>query len=155
MAEGKFELTEEIIQRYYDGEVDDQERSRIEQALAADPASRQTLARYERVSGLMQLVGKESEADDFTARRNWRKIFRALEEKPRSLLRRPRFWISMAAAAVFWLFFYEPFEKIQSNELEIESIDCTYASFMLIQPEAETGRTIIWISDSGNNGSQY
>ena len=154
MTHTGFELTEEILQRYYDGEVDDQERSRIEQALAADAASSRTLAQYERVSELIQLVGEESEADDFTVRHNWRKILRGLEEKRRSMLRRPRFWVSMAAAAAFWLFFYGPFEKIQSNELEIESIDCTYASFMLIQPEAETGRTIIWISDSGSNGSQ-
>jgi len=55
---------------------------------------------------------------------------------------------------VLLLFFIGPFEKAQSNELVIESIDCTYASFMLIQPETETGHTIIWLSDSGNNVNQ-
>jgi len=154
MADRKFELTEEIIQRYYDCEVHGQERSRIEEALAADPASEEKLARYGRLSELMQLVGEASEADEFTARRNWREISARLKAKPRSLLLRPRFWVSVAAAAVFWLFFYGPFEKAQSNELVIESIDCTYASFMLIQPETETGHTIIWLSDSGKNGSQ-
>ena len=150
MAEDKLELTEEIIQRYYDGEVDGRQRSRIEQALAADSASEEKLARYGRVSELIQLVGATSEADELTARRNWKKISRSLEET-RPLLRRPRFWVSVAAAAAFWLFFYTPFGKIQSNELVIESIDCTYASFMLIQPEAETGRTIIWLSDPGDS----
>lgn len=150
MAEDKFELTEEIIQRYYDGEVDVRERSRIEQALAADSASEEKLARYGRVSELMQLAGAASEADELTARRNWKKISSSLAQ-PRPLLRRPRFWVSVAAAAAFWIFFYSPFGKIQSNELVIESIDCTYASFMLIQPEAETGRTIIWLSDPGSS----
>ena len=34
-----------------------------------------------------------------------------------------------------------------SNELVIESIDCNYASFMLLPPTAENGHTIIWIND--------
>jgi len=154
MADKKLELTEENLQRYHDGEVHGKERSRIEETLAADTASGERLARYGRVSELMQLVAAESEADEFTARRNWEKISRRLEAKPRKVQRRAAYWLSLAAAAVLLLFFIGPFEKAQSNELEIESIDCTYASFMLIQPETETGRTIIWLSDSGSNGSQ-
>lgn len=154
MADRKFELTEEIIQRYYDGEVHGQERSRIEEALAADPASEEKLARYGRLSELIQLVGKASEADEFTARRNWEEISARLEKKQSKVPRRAAYWLSLAAAAVLLLFFIGPFEKAQSNELVIESIDCTYASFMLIQPETETGHTIIWLSDSGNNVNQ-
>lgn len=154
MAGRKFELTEEIIQRYYDGEIHGQERSRIEEALAAEPALGERLERYGRVSKLMQLVGETSEPDDFTARRNWEQISRRLKARPRTLQRRAPYWLSLAAAAVLLLFFIGPFGEAQSNELEIESIDCTYASFMLIQPETETGHTIIWLSDSGNNGSQ-
>ena len=154
MADNKFELTEEIIQRYYDGEVHGQERSRIEEALAADPALRERLARYERLSELIQLVGEASEADEFTARRNWEEISARLEKKQSKVPRRAAYWLSLAAAAVLLVFFIGSFEKAQSNELVIESIDCTYACFMLIQPETETGHTIIWISDSGNNDSQ-
>jgi hypothetical protein len=36
-----------------------------------------------------------------------------------------------------------------NNELEIESIDCNYASFMVLQPEEQDGHTIIWINDPG------
>ena len=39
-------------------------------------------------------------------------------------------------------------EARASNELEIESIDCTYDGFMILPPDQQDGHTIIWINDS-------
>ena len=151
MREENFELTGEILQRYYDGELGARERKAVEAGLAGSAESREQLRLFERVSGALGRLGDSCEPDELLARRNWEAIALRLDRRKASPRRRVAWWLSAAAAAaVVLVLLSAPFQKAQSNELEIESIDCSYSGLMLIKPPTDSGVTIIWIDDRGN-----
>ena len=151
MRENKFELTGEILQRYYDGELGERERQAVEAGLAGSPKSRGQLELFAQVSGTLGRLGDSCEPDELLARRNWEAMALRLDHRKASPRRRMAWWLSAAAAAaVVLVLLSAPFQKAQSNELVIESIDCSYAGFMLIKPPTDNGVTIIWIEDPGN-----
>ena len=151
MREEKFGLTDETLQRYYDGELTEREHKAAEAGLAESPESREQLRLFTQVSGALGHLGGSCEPDELLTRRNWEAIALKLDRRKASPRRRAAWWLSAAAAAaVVLVLLSAPFQKAQSNALEIESIDCSYAGFMLISPPTDNGVTIIWIDDQGN-----
>jgi len=149
MAEKEFELTEETLQKYYDQELGETARSEVEARLGRQPEALRLLREYKRLSELLEVVARQSEPDQLRAQRNWEAIARRLKKAQARTYRRAAGWLSIAAAAILFLFIYAPFSESADNELVIESIDCSYASFMVLNLEQENGHTIIWINDSG------
>jgi len=150
MDENRFELTDELIQRYCDGELEDSLRAEVESALASSPGHTRVLERYRRLGGLIQDYAGRMQPDELTVRRNWEAISRAgLMPKTSPFLRRRLPWLSAAAAAaaVAALLFLP---AQQTMSAEVESIDCTYSSFMVLSPDSDETHTIVWIDDSGN-----
>ncbi len=154
MSSERFELTAELLQRYYDGELEQAESREVEQALADDPAAAATLEDYRTVGRMLRQAAADAAPDELASRRTWDAI--SSEFSPaagRSAIRRPAAWLAGVAAAAALALYLSPFDIVPaaraSNELDIESIDCSYHSFMLLQPETENGHTIIWINDSG------
>ncbi|HUU28349.1 MAG TPA: hypothetical protein VM123_11095 [archaeon] len=147
MENKKSELTEETLGRYYDGELDEAARKELEARIPGSPEARALLERHKSISSLMGILGESMEADELTVRRNWDKIALSLEKRPGRFRRRLTYWLTLAAAAIIVIFIYDPLHRTSDNELVIESIDCTYASFMILRPETQSGHTIIWIND--------
>ena len=137
---------DKLLQRYYDAELEESERKKVKSLLAADETSRSSLRSYERMSELLQLAAPEA-SDELARHRDWEKIAPALQRPSLSRGRKITYWLSAAAAAAVFFFFYHPFGTTANNELIVESINCTYDSFMLIQPLSEDVHTIIWIND--------
>jgi anti-sigma factor RsiW len=151
MNNKKLALTEENICRYYDGQMDKKEREELEALISASPEARALLEKYSTVSRMMGALGTECIPDEFTAHRNWEAISSALEKKKGRSYRRLSYWVTLAAAAIILIFLYGPLPRASANELVVESIDCTYSSFMLLKPETGSGHTIIiWIEDNGD-----
>lgn len=157
MSSERFELTEELIQRHYDGELEEAQSRAVEQALARDPQATATLEDYRAVGRMLRDASRASLPDEVSSRRNWDAISAEINSGPgrRSAVRRPAAWLTAVAAAAAVVLYISPFNIVPpaqaSNELDIESIDCNYDSFMLLPPEAENGHTIIWINDSGDS----
>ncbi len=156
MSSERFELTEELLQRYYDGELDEAAEHSVEQALALDAQAAATLDDYRAVGRLLREASQASLPDELASRRNWEAISGRIGPDPgRPAIRKPAAWLAAVAAAAALVLYFSPLNIVPSaqasNELDIESIDCNYASFMLLQPEAENGHTIIWINDSGES----
>jgi anti-sigma factor RsiW len=150
MSGNRIELTDELIQRFYDGELEECLRSAVESALASSPEHARALERYRRLGGLLQEYAGRMQPDELTVRRNWEEISRAAAmPNKRSFLRRRLPWLSAAAAAaaVAALLFLP---AQQTMSAEVESIDCTYSSFMVLNPDSDDTHTIVWIDDSGN-----
>jgi len=145
----EFELNEELLQRYYDGELEEAEQRRVEKALEQDASAREFIEELAGVSRAMAELARECEPDEVSDRRAWEKIARRLHSGRR--VRRAAWWGSAAAAAAvlaaIWLLPPAVTEARASNELDIESIDCTYAGFMILPPAEQDGHTIIWIND--------
>lgn len=145
----EFELNEELLQRYYDGELEEAERLRVEKALEQDAAARGFIQELAEVREAMAALARECEPDDVAVRRAWERIARRLHSGRR--VRRAAWWAGGAAAAavlaVTWLLPPAVTEARASNELDIESIDCTYAGFMILPSAEQDGHTIIWIND--------
>ncbi|MFH1070886.1 MAG: zf-HC2 domain-containing protein, partial [Candidatus Glassbacteria bacterium] len=74
----EFELNEELLQRYYDGELEEAERRRVEKALEQDASAREFIEELAGVSRAMAELARECEPDDVSARRVWEKIARRL-----------------------------------------------------------------------------
>ncbi|MBW7997221.1 MAG: hypothetical protein FVQ81_11760 [Candidatus Glassbacteria bacterium] len=155
MNDNKFKLTEELLQRYYDGELDESGNRLVEQALAEDSQAAALLEDFRAVGNLLRAAADSTAPDQLTARRTWEAIDSELRRPGgKSGLRRNAAWLGAVAAAAAIVLYLSPLNFVPtvqaSNELEIEDIDCNYASFMLLQPEAENGHTIIWINDPGD-----
>ena len=147
-----FELNEELLQRYYDGELDEVLAARVKKALENDGESAALLGEYRAVGNLLREAAGQSEPDQLTARRTWNAVEAELgEARPRGRVRRHAPWMGAVAAAAAIILYMSPFNIVPSavadNEVEIESIDCNYASFMVLQPDEDDGHTIIWIND--------
>ena len=149
MDEKRLSGNDELLQRYLDGELDKAGREKVESLLAGNSAYRKSLSDYESLSAMLQLTAPEA-ADDLAKRRDWEKIAPALQRQSRSRGRKITYWLSAVAAAAVFFFFYYPFSSTANNELVVESINCTYDSFMLIQPLSEDGHTILWINDQSS-----
>ena len=137
---------EVLLQRYRDGELDDASRKKVESLLAGNEKYRESLRSYERLSALLQLTAPEA-SDELARRRDWEKIASGLESTGSRRSRKTTYWLGLAAAAVLFIFFYYPFGTPINNETVVESIDCTYDSFLLLNPSSDDGHTIIWIND--------
>lgn len=150
MDANRFELTDELIQRYCDGELEDNLRAGVESALASSPEHARALERYQKLSRLLKDHAGLMQPDELTVRRNWEAVSRAASmPETGSFLRRRLPWLSAAAAAaaVAALFFLP---AQQTMSAEVESIDCTYSSFMVLSPDSDDTHTIVWVDDSGN-----
>jgi anti-sigma factor RsiW len=152
MGSKEFELTEELLQRYYDGELDESASHDVEQALALDTQASATLDDYHAVGRMLREASQATLPDELASRRSWEAISGKIGSDPgRPVMRKPAAWLTAVAAAAALVLYFSPLNIVPSaqasNELDIESIDCNYASFMLLQPEAENGHTIIWIND--------
>lgn len=148
MSQDRLVLTDELIQRYHDGELEDELKMRVEAALETDPARSADLALYRGLSRLLYGYAEDAGPDELTVRRNWEAVSRGLGRAPRSILGRKLPWLSVAAAATIAAFVFGPFQKAHSAEAIVESIDCTYPSFMLFSPDEAGAHTIIWINDN-------
>lgn len=146
MDEKQLSEIEVLLQRYYDGELDDASRKKMESLLAGNEKYRESLRSYERLSALLQLTAPET-SDEFARRRDWEKIASGLESTGSPRSRKITYWLGLAAAAALLIFFYYPFGAPINNETVVESIDCTYDSFLLLHPCSDDGHTIIWIND--------
>ena len=147
MDEKQLSENDELLQRYHDGELDDEvDREKVESLLAGDPAYRESLHDYESLSALLRLAAPEA-ADELAKRRDWEKTAHHLASPGVRKGRKLTYWLGLAAAAVVLFFFYYPFGAAVNNEIVIESIDCSYHSFLLLHPSSEDGHTIIWIND--------
>ena len=93
----EFELTEELLQRYYDGELDERERLRVEKALAQDSAGRESIAELAAVSQAMAALASECEPSEVTARNTWQRIDRRNRRYRHA--RRAGWWAGAVAAA--------------------------------------------------------
>jgi anti-sigma factor RsiW len=152
MNSKKFELTEELLQRYYDGELEQAASVDVEQALTEDTQAAATLDDYRAVGRMMRAASQDALPDQLSAHRTWEAISGEISSDPvRPAMRKPTAWLTAVAAAAALVLYFSPLSIVPSaqasNELDIESIDCNYTSFMLLQPEAEDGHTIIWIND--------
>lgn len=54
--------TEELLQRYHDGELDESERRSVEASLAESPEARRTLDRIQRLGELLRVMNEEESA---------------------------------------------------------------------------------------------
>ena len=155
MNDNNYEISEELLQRYYDGELDsDEARRRVEQAIERDSALSGALDEFRAVSALLTEAADRYEPDQLSSRRTWDAIDTALQRgSARGRMRRHGPWLGALAAAAAIVLYLSPLNIVgtaqANNELEIESIDCNYASFMVLQPEEQDGHTIIWINDPG------
>ena len=155
MSSKKFELTAELLQLYYDGELEQAQSRAVEQALAVDPQAASTLEDYRAVGRMLREAAAAAAPDELASRRAWDAINHELNPDAgrRPALRRPAAWLATVAAAAAIVLYISPFNIVPDaragNELDIESIDCSYHSFLLLQPETGSGHTIIWINDSG------
>lgn len=151
MSNERFELTAELLQRYYDGCLEQAESREVEQALAENPAAAATLEDYRSVGRMLRQAAADAAPDELSSRRTWDAI--SSELSPAAGRRPAAAWLAGVAAAAALVLYLSPFNIVPAaradNELDIESIDCSYHSFMLLQPETENGHTIIWINDSG------
>ena len=152
MNEDKFEITEELLQRYYDGELDSEQAASVERALESDSGSAAALDELRAVSRLLGRAADSYVPDELASRRTWEAVAEEMASRPtRGRVRRHAPWMGAVAAAAALVFYFSPLNIVTtaqaSNELEIESIDCNYTSFMVIQPEEQNGHTIIWIND--------
>jgi anti-sigma factor RsiW len=161
MENNEINLTDETLQRYYDNDLDEAERKAVEARLAASPEGAKTLERYRRLSCLLNECAKSHHPDDLTVSRNWNRIAGSLGSGGRGFRRRINYWLSLAAAAVLLIIVYNPLDHSGSRTgggdqvalnaagggCEVESIDCTYASFMLLNPDQAGDHTIIWVND--------
>lgn len=148
MKQRKLELTAGLLDSYYDGELDEDRRHQVELALAADQSAAVHLTDCRLASQALAGLRRESEPDELSLARSWQRVAQALEARPerRGALRYT--WYSLAAAAAGLLLFFAVQVEQGRAELVVESIDCTYSSFMILKPAAtEEGHTIIWIND--------
>lgn len=150
MQQDRITITDELIQRYCDGELESDVVSRLEAALKTDAVNSNTLGRYRCLKRLLTDFSHSLEPDELTERRNWDLINNALGRASKPMYRRKLPWISVAAAAALAVFILGPFQKSNSSETVVESIDCTYSSFMLLNSDQTGSHTIIWINDQGN-----
>ncbi len=151
MNEPRFELTDELLQRYCDGELETGLRDKVEAALAGQPQQAAQLERYLRLRSLLRDYAARSRPDELTVRRNWEAVSRGISTPVRPFYRRRLPWFSaVAVAAAVAVMFLLPSRQAVSAEAEVESIDCTYSSFMVLSPDSEDTHTIVWVNDSGN-----
>jgi len=146
MNEKQLSEHEVLFQRYHDGELDDASREKVESLLAGNEKYRGSLRSYERLSALLELTAPEA-SDELAGRRDWEKIASGLESTGPRKSRKTTYWLGLAAAAALFIFLYYPFGTPINNETMVESIDCTYDSFLLLHPSSDGGHTIIWIND--------
>ncbi len=151
MKQPKSELTADLLDRYYDGELDAARCRQVELALAADQEAAGHLADCRLASLALAGLRRASEPDELSLARSWRRVAQALEARSARPARRGALrytWYSLAAAAAGLLLFFAVQVEQGRAELVVESIDCTYSSFMILKPAAtEEGHTIIWIND--------
>jgi anti-sigma factor RsiW len=151
-----FELTGELIQRYYDGELDDILAAKVAQALEGDTESAAMLHEFRQVGDLLRVSAERFEPDQLAARRTWNAVAVELQQaRPRGRVRRHAPWLGAAVAAAAIILYLSPLNivppAVADNAVEIESIDCNYASFMVLQPEEDDGHTIIWINEPADD----
>lgn len=140
-----------LIQRYCDGELEEGLRARVEAALAEQPEQAANLERYLRLGGLLRDYAAQGRPDELTVRRNWEAVSRGIATPARPFYRRRLPWLSAAAvAAAVAAMLLMPSRQAVSAEAEVESIDCTYSSFMVLSPDSDDTHTIVWVNDSGN-----
>jgi anti-sigma factor RsiW len=146
MLEKRPTQDELLVQRYYDGELDEAQVKEAESLLEENTALRKRLGEYRNLSSLVQL-STPADSDELAKHRDWEAVVSGIERSGSRRGRKFSYWIGAAAAAALAIIFYSPFGASASNELIIESVSSTYDSFMLIQPLSDDEHTIIWIND--------
>ncbi|MBN2289975.1 MAG: hypothetical protein JXQ83_11635, partial [Candidatus Glassbacteria bacterium] len=120
-----------------------------ESLLSGDLSCRSSLSGYRSLSGLVQLAVPD-DPDEISRQRDWEKVASGLSRTKSRRGRKFSFGLGLAAAAVLAVFFLHPFGAAVNNRIVVESIDCTYDSFLLLNPSSEDGHTIIWINDQSS-----
>ncbi len=151
----------ELVEKYFDQEVTDEERSLVESHLKVCPDCQSALDKMEAIRVLIKAPVEEAgQAENFE--RLWRKIEREIEAQPKpywkeSIRRwfgvgpifRRKWWAPAVAAAIILMVVVAPllFKKTSSpsNTSVVEYVESE--SYNVMVYDLDKGNTVIWLLD--------
>ncbi|MGI9455468.1 MAG: anti-sigma factor family protein, partial [Aeoliella sp.] len=112
---------DELLSAYVDGELDEEQRARVEQRLRDDQSAKQLVAELQELSKTLRALPREQvgkELRELVLQRTEEKLVTASSQEAGSYSSRRWTWAAMAVAAALFLMVYQPVED-QEEELAV------------------------------------